>query len=244
MGELIVLSERRAARSRGARHSTSLRVARDIASSVEPEQGRIAAPPIALGQRRAAPHELRGVRTDAVAFFFDVACPFSYLAAERVERTFATVTWVPAAATVMDDVSPSRMAELQAAAEARAAELRLPLVWPEQYTGHSPRALRATDHACEAGVGARFAMALGRLAFCGGFDIEDPEVLAEAAAASWLKLDDCLAAAADTSRDGRLMATALGLRYRGVTALPAVRVGRRWFGGERGLAGAMAAVAG
>lgn len=180
-----------------------------------------------------------------MAFFFDVACPFSYLAAERVERTFAAVTWVPAAAYAMHDAPDvSALPGVRAAAEARAAELRLPLVWPDAWLDHAPRALRAADYACAAGHGARFAVAIGRLAYCGGFDIEDPEVLAEAAAASGLKLDECLVAAADTSRDGRLLATGRGLRYRGVNALPAVRVGRRWFGGERGLAGAMAAVAG
>jgi 2-hydroxychromene-2-carboxylate isomerase len=28
-------------------------------------------------------------------FYFDLACPFSYLAAERVERLFARVVWRP-----------------------------------------------------------------------------------------------------------------------------------------------------
>ncbi len=28
-------------------------------------------------------------------FFFDLACPLSYLAAERIERTLGDVEWVP-----------------------------------------------------------------------------------------------------------------------------------------------------
>ena len=30
------------------------------------------------------------------SFFYDVACPFSYLVAERVERVLGEVEWVPA----------------------------------------------------------------------------------------------------------------------------------------------------
>ena len=38
----------------------------------------------------------------------------------------------------------------------------------------------------EGGCAAAFAIAAGRLAFCGGFDLEDPDILAEAAAAAGL----------------------------------------------------------
>ena len=38
-------------------------------------------------------------------------------------------------------------------------------------------------------------LAIGRLSFCGGFDVDDPEILAEAAAAAGLDLDACLLAA-------------------------------------------------
>src|SRR3712207_1081301 len=34
-------------------------------------------------------------------FYFDLASPFSYLAAERVERAFTTVAWVPAFARAL-----------------------------------------------------------------------------------------------------------------------------------------------
>src|SRR3712207_6951120 len=44
----------------------------------------------------------------------------------------------------------------------------------------------------------------GRLAFCGGYDLEDPEVLGEAAAAAGIGLDDCLRAARDEGRDGAM----------------------------------------
>jgi 2-hydroxychromene-2-carboxylate isomerase len=180
-----------------------------------------------------------------VAFFFDLACPFSYLAAERVERLLGHTAWIPAAGVALYRGEPwgdprARDAAL-ARAEWRADELRLPLVWPDRFPAETPMALRAATYATEIGAGAAFALAASRLAFCGGFDLEDPEILAEAAAAAGIHPDVCLAAAADAGRDGALHATARGLLSRGVTCLPALRVGQRWFSGERGVAEAAAA---
>ena len=120
-------------------------------------------------------------------------------------------------------------------AECRAAELHLPLVWPDRFPAGVPGALRAAVRAGEVGAGARFGLAAIRLAFCGGFDLEDPEDLAEAAAAAGVALDDCLAAAGDRSLDATIEATARGLAARGVTQLPTVRFGRQFQEGERGL---------
>jgi 2-hydroxychromene-2-carboxylate isomerase len=114
-------------------------------------------------------------------------------------------------------------------------------VFPDNFPGDTPMALRAATKAAEIGAGPAFALAASRLAFCGGFDLEDPEILAEAAAAAGIRPDVCLAAAGDESRDGQLHATARGLLSRGVTRLPALSVGRRWFSGEQGLAEAFAA---
>ncbi len=83
--------------------------------------------------RRARPHRRReSVRAE---FLYDLACPFTYLAAERVERAFDDVTWTPASTTALrrgslaDD--EGALAAVRAAAEERAAALRLPLVWPD-----------------------------------------------------------------------------------------------------------------
>ena len=171
------------------------------------------------------------------AFFFDLACPFSYLAAERVERLLGTVEWIPAVAGARIVGHPG---VLRAHAERRAAALRLPLVWPERYPNPTPSALRAAARAAQLGAGSTFALAAARLAFCGGFDLEDPEVLAEAAAAAGLTLEQCLSAAGERALDSSLEATAEGLRAQGVRQLPAVRVGGRLFDGERRLVEAAA----
>ena len=172
-----------------------------------------------------------------VAFFFDLVCPFSYLAAERIERVLGNVDWIPTAGmTLHGQGHPAHSAAAREAAERMAAELRLPLVWPERLRAEVPSALRAATRASERGVGAQFALAASRLAFCGGFDLEDPEILAEAAAAAGVPLDECLQAAGDVSRDGAAHATARGLRSRGVRRLPAVRVHGSCFSGQQAVA--------
>ncbi len=171
------------------------------------------------------------------AFFFDLACPFSYLAAERVERLLGEIEWVPVSGL---SLAPADGADLRASAEARAAELRLPLVWPEHFPQATRGAYRAAVRATQLGRGASFALAAARLQFCGGFDLEDPEVLAEAAAAAGVELEECLVAARDKTLDVPLDATARGLVERGVKRLPAVRVRGGLYAGEAGLSQAQA----
>jgi predicted DsbA family dithiol-disulfide isomerase len=103
-----------------------------------------------------------------------------------------------------------------------------------------PGATRAAAYACAGGAGARFALAAFRLAFCGGYDIDDPGVLSELAASVGIPRAGCLQAAADPRRDEALEAAARGLGRRGVRMLPAFRVAERWFEGEPSLLGAAA----
>jgi 2-hydroxychromene-2-carboxylate isomerase len=183
----------------------------------------------------------RVTRTTRPAFFFDLACPFSYLAADRVERALGDVEWVPTAGLLLRQGGEwSQPAAIRTHAETCAVALRLPLVWPHPFPSDTPAALRAAVHAAEIGAGARFVLAASRLAFCGGFDLEDPEILAEAAAAAGIGLRDCLAGAGDETRDIELDATARGLLSRGIQRLPAVRIGSRWFAGDGVLAGSAA----
>jgi 2-hydroxychromene-2-carboxylate isomerase len=194
---------------------------------------------IVLAERRA--DRSRPTRSSRPAFFFDLACPFSYLAAERVERLLGDIEWVPTAANALRrNEGAEHPAAVRAHAETCAIALRLPLVWPDRFPDGAAGALRAAQHAVEIGAGARFALAASRLAFCGGFDLEDPEILAEAAAAAGIGLRDCLAAAGDPTRDGELHATARGLLAQGVSRLPAIRIRTRWFDGDGALPAAAA----
>jgi 2-hydroxychromene-2-carboxylate isomerase len=202
---------------------------------------------IRLAERRQARRNLSRQRLARLRaeFLFDLACPFTYLAAERVERAFDDVVWTPASATALRGGSlASDAAALEAvrvAAEERARQLRLPLEWPEGFPADVPVAMRVAAHAAEVGRGAAFVLAAGRLAFCGGFDLDDPEILFEAAAAAGLVLEDCLRAAGDRSRDGAIDASGRRLLAAGADRLPALRIGRSLFWGESKVAEAAAA---
>jgi 2-hydroxychromene-2-carboxylate isomerase len=208
---------------------------------------------ISLMERRARravvatadPPLRRGARP-RVTFFFDLASPWTYLAAERAERLFPDGRWRPATGEVLVGARTApdpRHRASRDAAERRAAELRLPLVWPEGWPVCGQGAMRVAAMAAEAGHAAPFVLAAGRLAFCGGYDLDDPEVIAEAAAAAGLALDDALVAAGEIRRDGGMEREAMRLLRRGADELPAAIVGRRLFAGESRLAEAAAAAA-
>ncbi len=247
MGELILLADRRVARgpdrpTEGASERPTGRHPRPAESQVERLSDRAttvpAAPPARRARHeRAAPPAQRArglVPTDNVVFFYALDCPFSYLTAERVERVLGEVEWVPVAGLSAEWASPRRSesAQVRRRAEHLAAELRLPLVWPDHSTTGASSALRVAAKAGKLATGARFALAASRLAFCGGFNLEDPEILAEAAAAAGLPLAHCLAAARDTSLDQGLLDGAYRLRAQGITQLPAVCAERRWYQGD------------
>jgi 2-hydroxychromene-2-carboxylate isomerase len=194
---------------------------------------------IYLAERRAARSET--ARPSRPAFFFDLACPLSYLAAERIERTVGDVEWVPAAlAPAGPERARPHAAATRAQAETLAIAMRIPLVWPEGFPSACPRAMRAACHAVQGGAGARFALAAGRLAFCGGFDLEDPDILAEAAAAAGIQPECSLAAAADPVHDAELLSAARRLRAAGVAQLPAICHGDDWLVGVAAAAHALA----
>jgi 2-hydroxychromene-2-carboxylate isomerase len=202
---------------------------------------------IDLAQRRdAAQRRTRSREPMRAQMFFDLACPFTYLATERVERAFAHVTWTAASAETLQRRSLADDREtverVRAAAALRATALRLPLVWPEHYPRAVPAAMRAAAFAAEHGRGGAFVLAAGRLAFCGGFDLDDPEILAEAAAAAGIRLDECLRAAGDARRDGAMEAAGRRLLAAGADRLPVLRIGRSLFWGEQRVGAAAAAV--
>jgi 2-hydroxychromene-2-carboxylate isomerase len=194
---------------------------------------------ISLAARRAA---RAGTGTPPVrprvSFYFDLISPWTYLAAERVERHFAGVRWRP---VVPDALAPEECDEAaRREVELRAAELRMPLVWPETWPSTGRSAMRVASLAAERGRAAPFVLAASRLAFCGGYDLDDPEALAEAAAAAGLGLEECLQAAGDLRRDGPLERTGLRLLAQGADELPVFVVGHVLFCGERRLGEAAA----
>jgi 2-hydroxychromene-2-carboxylate isomerase len=201
---------------------------------------------ISLAERRAARAAATGppVRP-RVSFFFDLASPWTYLAAERVDRIFSGVRWQPAFGNALRSASTKLAPENEIgrrAAESRAEQLAMPLVWPETRPDAGYTAMRVAALAAERDCAASFVLAASRLAFCGGFDVNDPEILAEAAAAAGLGLEESLAAAADRSRDVAMHQTAVWLLSRGGSEIPALAVGRTLYCGEHRLVEAAAAI--
>ncbi len=191
---------------------------------------------ISLDQRRrdrlVRPAE--PVASESATFFFDLGAPSTYFVAERADRLFSGLTWRPALMPEGKVVSVDE-------ADARARALRMPLVWPEGKPELWRSAMRVAAYAAERGQASAFVLAACRLAYCGGFDLDDPEILAEAAAAAALPLEDCLIAAGDRSRDEGLEAAGRGLLAAGADRLPVLAVGGRIFAGEERLAEAAAA---
>jgi 2-hydroxychromene-2-carboxylate isomerase len=195
--------------------------------------------------RHRRQHGRTGARARTRAtLYFDLVSPATYLAAERVSHLFPQLDWRPALRDALHGGDPLADATArerdELAAARRASVLRLPLVWPEG-TSSARAAMRVASLACERGRGAAFVLAASRLAFCGGFELDDPEVLAEAAAAANVPLADAFAAATDETRDGPMVDDALRLLAAGAHVLPVIRVGRLLFSGEDRLNEAAAA---
>jgi 2-hydroxychromene-2-carboxylate isomerase len=186
--------------------------------------------------RLATPGASAPTRPARVSLLFDLSDPFTYLAAERADRQFPGLSWKPVLADVLDLERPDR-----ADAERRAHQLGLPLVWPDLGPESVRPAMRVASFAAERGCAAAFVLAATRLAFCGGFELDHPEVLAEAAAAANLGLEECLRAAGDTGRDAVMEQRARKAFEHGADRLPALRVGRLMFAGEDRFAEAVAA---
>ena len=173
--------------------------------------------------------------------FFDLASPYTYLAAERAERLFAGLQWRPACAAALH-CGDLHGDDSWGTVAARAEVLSLPLVWPQDRCPYAvPGAMRVASLAVERGCAGAFVLAASRLAFCGGFDLDDPEILAEAAAAAGIGLLAALDAAGDAGRDGPIEGAGRLLLAAGADRLPALRVGRMLFCGEDRLTEAAAA---
>ena len=194
---------------------------------------------IRLEERRSARHAAieQAPTRHRATFYFDLASPFTYLAAERVDRMFSALEWRPALTEALHAGNPlSAMADREAAqssAQERAQQLHMPLVWPDAFPSGARVAMRvAALAAANGGQAAPFVLAASRLAFCGGFDLDDPEVLMEAAAASGIALDACLEAAGDAARDAPIEAAGRRLLALGADHLPVLRMGGAFVSGE------------
>jgi 2-hydroxychromene-2-carboxylate isomerase len=188
-------------------------------------------------------------------FYFDLASPYSYLAAERVDGLFADAgleppRWQPIlfGALVKElgrtpwgltDGKEEHFAEI----ERRAVACGLPpLAWPDPLPPNSLHAMRAATVAAEMGPDCArdFALAAYREAFARGRDLGDPEVIVAAAGAAGIgpEVTDGIAAPETKAKLRQATEEAWAAGLQGV---PTVAVAEQLFWGDDRLAEAVAA---
>jgi len=179
---------------------------------------------------------MAGSSTDSrPAFFFDLASPVAYLAAERALQTHPGVEWVPVLARELpgaETFDAYRCAEERdialAQIERAAAEQGLqPLRWPDPFPFDSLFAMRVATYAKQIGRTVAFALSAYRQAFAGGRSLADPDNVVIAAAACEMHPSAVVKAAELRGvRDALDRATARAVAL-GVRDVPAVWDGER-----------------
>jgi 2-hydroxychromene-2-carboxylate isomerase len=173
------------------------------------------------------------VSSPTAAFYFDLASPLAYLAAERILQALPEpAEWCPVLARELADTSAVDREAIEASAREQGLQ---PLVWPRPFPFDSTAAMRAATYAKSIGRTVPFAQAAFRQAFAGGHALDDFDyVLISAAACEMhpraVKQGESLRTVRD-ELDQASAAAALA----GVTDVPAVRVGERVWVGERAI---------
>jgi 2-hydroxychromene-2-carboxylate isomerase len=165
------------------------------------------------------------------AFYFDLASPEAYLAAERVLQLLPVAAeWIPIRAANLPGADTLEGFRCETDREAfferiaRTAERRglQPLRWPDPFPSDSAFAMRVATYAKQIGRTVPFALAAFRQAFAGGRDLGAPDNVLIAAAACEMHPNAVMKGAGLRSVAARLDdATALAAR-RGVRDVPAV----------------------
>jgi 2-hydroxychromene-2-carboxylate isomerase len=178
------------------------------------------------------------------AFYFDLASPLAYFAAEQVLQALPQpLPWYPVLAGGLPDGHRSegwRHAQdgeiSRSALERRALELGLaPVRWPSPFPFDSDLAMRVATYAKGIGRVVPFALAAFRQAFAGGHALDQSDHVLIAAAACEMHPRAVLAAAQRQSIAGELRETTAQAAAAGVTEVPAIRVGHQVFIGARAL---------
>jgi len=171
-------------------------------------------------------------------FFYDLASPDCYLAAERVVAVLGVVPeFTPIA-------SPGAVVVDRPAVEARAVARGLqPVRWPGSVPFDSGLALRAATYAKGIGKVVAFSLAAFRQAFAGGRDLSREEDVLIAGAACELHPVALLKGAGLRSVHARLGAAGTAAAGHGVRAVPALWLpGGAVFHGDDGLEAAARAL--
>jgi 2-hydroxychromene-2-carboxylate isomerase len=182
-------------------------------------------------------------------FYFDLASPIAYLAAERILHVFGgPAEWQPVLARELSngekfEASRHRTEEeiFRAEIERSAAEQNLqPLKWPSPFPFDSALSMRVATYAKSIGRTVPFAQAAFRQAFAGGHNLEQIDFVLIAAAACEMHPAAVIKGAELRSVSDQLSATTALAAEAGVTEVPAVRIEGHVFIGEHAVEDAAA----
>jgi 2-hydroxychromene-2-carboxylate isomerase len=191
------------------------------------------------------------VSAATAVFYFDLASPLAYLAAECVLHVLPEpAEWRPVLARELraaDTFAAFRCEQerdiFRAEVERRARELDLqPLRWPEPFPFDSSLAMRVATYARSIGRAVPFAQAAFRQAFAGGRSLADADSVLIAAAACEMHPSAVLRAAGLRGVAAELAATTEDAARLGVSDVPALVAHGEVFTGERALAQAREAM--
>jgi 2-hydroxychromene-2-carboxylate isomerase len=182
------------------------------------------------------------VSAPAAAFYFDLASPLAYLAAERILHVLpGPAEWQPVLAREMPGAESfeafrceSEEQIFRGEIERRARELGLqPLRWPLDFPFDSSVAMRAATYAKSIGRAVPFAQAAFRQAFAGGHSLAEIDNVLIAAAACEMHPAAVLKGIELAAVAEQLAGATAAALDAGVSDVPAVRLGEEIFVGER-----------
>jgi len=164
------------------------------------------------------------------AFYFDLASPLAYLAAERVLHVLGRpAEWQPVLARELPGEESFDLSAIERAACEQGLQ---PLKWPDPFPFDSALAMCVATYAKSIGRTVPFVQAAFRQAYAGGHSLENPDFVLIAAAACEMHPAAVLKGA-ELRSVGEQLATATALAAQaGVTDVPAVRIGEKVFVGE------------
>jgi 2-hydroxychromene-2-carboxylate isomerase len=216
----------------------------------QPLRTRSASPPLAVSDERSA--RQGGVRDDlgmAITFFFGAMSPYSWFAAERIERLLPDAQWRGVLAGAVfkanDRVSWGLTDEREqgiADCRARAAAHGLgPIQWPDPWPTSDLPIARAMTYAESRDLLKPFSLDAMRLAFLEGRDLEQLDTVLEAGRRTGIESSELEAALADQAVKDALRSVTDDALALGVFGVPTVVLGTELFWGDDRLEDAAAA---
>jgi 2-hydroxychromene-2-carboxylate isomerase len=175
--------------------------------------------------RPAEPTPAPSSEAGRAKFFYDLASPVAYLAAERVNHVLGEVPeWIPVR---LGEVGPFRcheevLAYREDVERVAARQGVQPLRWPEPFPADSEFAMLAATYAKQIGRTVAFSLAAFRQAFAGGRDLSERDNVLLAAAACEMHPSAVIKGAELRGTRERLAAAEAEAKAAGVRDTPAI----------------------